>query len=333
MAVKRKTKISLLRAVIMIVAAGVAYFYLFHYYNIVQPGDLSKWNKNENGIWLSRNWFREPVSKMTDDELEGKLAEFKRRGIKYLYPHVCPMDNSGELPEVNDEQVRRFLRAAGDYGDFFEIMPWVGGSLNTVDLSNKEQMETWSKAVKELVEKYDLPGVNVNIEPLSHGDELILLWLKTLRDKLGEDRKISFCGMRSETEIPLGGEFALWTVEDYKKAAGYVDQITVMGYDTGRRASLKYVRWVKRQLKDVVDAVDEGGAGKCRLLWGVPTYEDNADYFDPKAENIRTAFCGLQGALKSIGTDSCFDGVCVYAGWTTDDSEWEIYDKCWLGAD
>ncbi len=301
------------------------------FYNIVPLENSSKWNKDQNGIWLSRHWLREPISNMPDDELRQILSGFKERGIRYLFPHVCPMDEQGHLPEVNEERTARLLNISKEYEDYFQIMPWVGGSIATVDLSNASQRAVWVDEVKGLVEEYDFPGVNVNIEPLEHGDDRILGWMRDLRTALGEQRIISFCGIRPESKPRKNDNFGIWTAEDYENMAALVDQIAVMSYDTGRKLPFLYVRWNSTQFANVLRAVEKGGSGKCQLLWGIPVYEDRANYFDPNSENIRTAFHGLTAGLRNSKNNSIFSGVAIYSGWTIDHEEWEEYDRCWLG--
>lgn len=323
---KSYVKIPLIIGVLVLCWLGV-----YHYYNMTHPGDLSQWNKGENAIWLSRHWMREPIENIPDEELRQRLDQFQERGIRYLFPHVCPMDEEGHLPEVNGDRIERLLAITAEYGDQFQIMPWIGGSIATVDLSSSQQRMVWINEVKELVEKHDFPGVNVNIEPLEHGDDRIFDWLEDLRTALGEDRIISFCGIRPESEPRKGDNLGIWTAEDYEKLAVYTDQITVMSYDTGRKIPFLYVGWTKTQFVNVLEAVEKGGNGECQLLWGIPVYEDQANYFDPNSENIRTTFHGLGKVMEDHGKSPSFSGVAVYSGWTMDDKEWQQYDQSWVG--
>jgi glycosyl hydrolase family 18 (putative chitinase) len=320
-----------LRVPFLIFSIIIIYFAFFPVYNLLPVGDGSIWNSNENGIWLSRRWMRAPVDEMTENELREFLDSFKKRGIRYLFPHCCPMDEKGHFPHIHDETVRRLCRVLKDYDDFFILMPWIGGSIATVDLSNTKQRDIWIKEVKELVELYNLPGVNVNIEPLEHGDKSIILWMKKLKEALGKKRKISFCGIRPEITAPKGDPLGIWTAEDYENLSVHVDQITVMAYDTGRKVPIMYVSWNAKNLKSVCEAVRKGSHGKCRVLWGLPVYEDKADYFKAEVENIRTSLRGTIKGLKNLKDNEVFQGVSIYSNWTIDENEWEIYDKHWIG--
>jgi hypothetical protein len=116
-----------------------SYLFFIKGYGYLPVGDGSRYDQGENAIWLSRDWLREPPDKMPEAVLRQKLADFRKRGIKYLYPHCCPMDEEGNLPEINHETAERLIRLAGEYGGYFQILPWVGGSIATVDLSDMEQ--------------------------------------------------------------------------------------------------------------------------------------------------------------------------------------------------
>ena len=298
-----------------------------HYHRILPTPDLSQYNTRRNAIWLSRHWMREPLEGFDETDLRARLDRFRDAGIRYLFPHCCPMDEAGHLPSVNAEQTQRFVRMAAEYGDAFRIMPWIGGSIATVDLSNTQQRDTWVAEVAALVSRYDFPGVNVNIEPLSHNDQRLYAWLAALREALGKDRTISFCGIRPENKH--GDRLGVWTASDYEQLAGAVDLIAVMSYDTGRKLPLLYVRWTATQFPRIAEAIQRGGQGRCTMLWGIPVYEDHAAYFRPDVENIRTTFQGLGKGLAKTTEPSPFEGIALYAEWTMDEREWDVYDHGW----
>jgi len=68
------------------------------------------------------------------------------------------------------------------------------------------------------------------------------------------------------------------------------------------------------------------------VLIGVPAYEDVPLYSNPLVENIRTASLGVRAALEEldVSSQSCFEGVSVYAHWVVDESEWDDYRRHWL---
>ena len=73
--------------------------------------------------------------------------------------------------------------------------------------------------------------------------------------------------------------------------------------------------------------VDQRASGRrtitrgIQLLIGVATYEEPSAYHNPLAENLSNALTGLRRALA---TSTCgnFQGVALYAEWTTSDTVW-----------
>ncbi len=295
----------------------------------------ASWNQNENAIWLSRWWIREAPNeeKLSANKLKGDLEGFHRRGISFLFPHCAPMDRQGNLPPVSKESIGRLLQAASKYEDFFKILPWVGGStLKTVRLSDSDQRRRWVEQVAKLVTEHGFAGVNVNIEPLEHQDRQIIEWVKDLRDALGSGKLISFCGMRPERSLSEGDEWrGRWTSEDYAALAPHVDQIVVMSYDSDRKTPEAFVAWSSARFQEVHETIEKTTGGRCRFLWGIPTYEDRFALHDPKAETMLSGIQGIIEGLNRVRNASCFQGIAIYANWTTEVEEWEIYDRLWLG--
>lgn len=322
---------SRLRTILIAVAAAalplLAWLAAMQWYNLASLPHLVHTRHGENGIWLSRRWMREPPAAMTEPEVREALAAFRRRGIRYLFPHCCPMDEEGHLPAINDETTLQLMHLAAEHGDFFRVMPWIGGSIATVDLSDARQRATWAHEVAQLVHRYGFAGVNVNIEPLAHGDTRVHDWLLALRSEIGTTGTISFCGMRPEDTPKPDDSLGIWTADDYEEIAEVADQITVMSYDSGRRLPVLFVNWSARQFVSVTNAVQKGSAGRCKILWGIPVYEDRADYFDPRVENLRTSLHGLAKGLQRTGENPAFQGVCIYSDWTIDAREWSDYDR------
>jgi len=48
-------------------------------------------------------------------------------------------------------------------------------------------------------------------------------------------------------------------------------------------------------------------------------------------ETPENAILGLVSGLRGVGGGGTFEGVAIYAEWTTDESEWRTYDRLWRG--
>jgi hypothetical protein len=63
----------------------------------------------------------------------------------------------------------------------------------------------------------------------------------------------------------------------------------------------------------------------------VPTYAERRWNFDPAAENMASALAGIAHALDGEATAPADFGLAAYAHWTTDDTEWALWRRHWLG--
>jgi hypothetical protein len=109
------------------------------------------------------------------------------------------------------------------------------------------------------------------------------------------------------------------------------NQSVVMAYDTKISFSKLYVAYVRHQTA----LLTRWGckSPEHEVLIGVPSYEDNPAYSDPKVENIANAALGVRAALEAKDKDMpCFTGISIYAQWVTDQREWTQFIDYWLRA-
>jgi hypothetical protein len=65
------------------------------------------------------------------------------------------------------------------------------------------------------------------------------------------------------------------------------------------------------------------------VLVGVPTYDAAGIMHRAGVENPENALLGIVAGLRGLGAGGTFEGVALYAEWTTDDEEWDTYDRLW----
>jgi len=46
-------------------------------------------------------------------------------------------------------------------------------------------------------------------------------------------------------------------------------------------------------------------------------------------ENPENALVGVVAGLRGLGAGGTFEGVALYAEWTTDEAEWAAYERLW----
>ncbi len=299
-----------------------------------RDGRPHPFNHDRNAVWLEHRWLERLHSPA---ETEALLRRLAARGVRYLYPHLIPFDRAGHLPPHNREQMRLFLQVARRTVPDLKVLPWVGGLRvgrrrtlqGTVDLGDLAQRQLIVAECRGLIDE-GFDGVHLNIEPLENGNNDLLALLRVLRTAVGPNRMLSLAGTRPG---PVGLWFApnyFWTPAYYRRLAQIVDQVVVMAYDTGlptNGAYCRYLAYVAATLPQVLDQP----YSRARVLIGVPTYAGSGLMHRTGVETLDNALLGVIGGLRSAGASGSFEGVALYAEWTTDAAEWTVYEQLWRG--
>jgi hypothetical protein len=267
--------------------------------------------------------------------MEALFAKLDRRGIAYAYPHLIPFDATGQLPPHDREQLRAFLATARRVAPELKLLPWIGGlrrgykrqrpgTLELADLSQRQQMVAEARG---LVDE-GFAGVHLNVEPVDDGNDDFLALLRALRTAVGDDRVLSLAAIRpAPLGLPRAPNFA-WSPDYYARVAAIVDQIVIMAYDTALPTPSLYRRYVRWAARSVAGALDASGSD-ARVLMGVPTYEPYGFMHRRGVETPENAIVGVVAGLRGLGAGGTFEGVALYAEWTTDESEWLAYERHW----
>jgi spore germination protein YaaH len=192
------------------------------------------------------------------------------------------------------------------------------------DLGQRQRMVAECRGLMD--EGFD--GVHVNIEPVDEGNVEFLALLRALRTAVGPTGILSLSAIRpGPMALPMARNF-LWTPGYYLRVAAVADQIVVMAYDTALPTPSLYRRYMTYAASSVTSALSPSRA---RVLVGVPTYDDTGFMHRERVENLDNAIPGLVAGLRGLGAGGTFEGVALYAEWTTDDAEWAAYERLWRG--
>jgi hypothetical protein len=71
--------------------------------------------------------------------------------------------------------------------------------------------------------------------------------------------------------------------------------------------------------------------GRARVLVGIPTYDGTGLMHRAAVENPENALVGAIAGLRGLGGGGTFEGIALYAEWTTDEHEWSTYERLWRG--
>jgi hypothetical protein len=295
--------------------------------------DVHPFNQDRNAVWLEHRWLEREHSRA---EMETLLASLSGRGVAYAYPHLIPFNGAGRLPVHSREQMRQFLAVARDVAPGLKVLPWVGGLRvgykrqrpGTIDLGDLGQRQSMVAECRGLMDE-GFDGIHVNIEPVDDGNVEFLSLLRALRTAIGPGRVLSLSAIRpGPVRLPFAPNF-LWTRGYYARVGEVADQVVVMAYDTALPTASLYRRYLSYVAHTVTSRLVSNG--RTRVLVGIPTYDETGLMHRGTVETPENALLGLVAGLRGLGAGGTFEGVALYAEWTTDDTEWAVYDRLWRG--
>jgi hypothetical protein len=291
-------------------------------------------NQDRNAVWLEHRWLERPHS---DAEMVALVSRLDGLGIRYIFPHLIPFDRAGVLPEHDRNQMRRFLGVVRENAPKMKVLPWVGGlrlgtrrtRRGTLDLPDIVQRQRIVAECRGLIDE-GFHGVHVNIEPIDDGNVDFLALLRALRTAVGQDHVLSISAIRPAPFSPPMAHNFLWTPGYYERVGAIVDQIVIMAYDTALPNPQLYRRYLAYTAATAARALMRA-SGDARVLIGVPTYDATGMMHRAEVETPENALRGIVTGLRGLGAGGAFEGIALYAEWTTDESEWDTYNRLWRG--
>jgi hypothetical protein len=291
-------------------------------------------NQDRNAVWLEHRWLERGHD---EAEMRALFERLRRRGVRYLFPHLIPFDASGQLPAHSREQMRAFLAAARSVSPDFQVLPWVGGlrvgwrrtRAGTINLADLAQRQRMVAEVRGLIDE-GFDGIHLNVEPVDDGNVDYLALLRALRTAVGPDHTLSVSATRPGPFALFFAPNFLWSPGYYARVGALADQLVVMAYDTGLPTPGLYRRYVAWAARETTHTLVESKA-RARVLIGIPTYDETGIMHRAGVETPTNALLGVISGLRGVGGGGTFEGVALYAEWTTDDAEWAAYERLWRG--
>jgi hypothetical protein len=284
-------------------------------------------DRGRNGVWLAHGWLggdewfvrnaktNEYARYRAPKNIRQLAERLRRHHITDVFPHLCPADPEGHLPQVDEAQAERFLDAMNG----FRVLPWVGGpNGGDVRLENARWRSGFIDQVRFLsIAHPRFAGIQLNIEPLPSGDTNFLSFLDQLRTALPTGQILSVAAYPPPTRWHPHADVH-WDENYFREVARRCDQLAVMMYDAGQRLPKAY----QRLMADWTEEVLAWSEGKSVLL-GVPTYDDaGAGYHHPEVEDLTNALLGVHRGLSRQALPTNYQGIATYCDWETSDSEW-----------
>ena len=283
---------------------GLAMAALLGYLAYAPAGDARPhpFNQDRNAVWLEHRWL---TRDHTDPEIEELVERLQRRGVRYVFPHIIPFDNAGNLPEHSRQQMRRFLAVAREAAPDMRILPWVGGlrlgypraTAGSIDLGNLGQRQRLVAECRGLIDE-GFHGVHINVEPIDDGNLEFLALLRALRTAVGEDHLLSIAATRPGPIAPPMAPNFFWTRDYYRRLAGVVDQLVVMTYDTAIPTPELYRRYLAYAAAATTRRLE---SSRARMLIGIPTYDARGIMHRAGVETPENALLGVVAGLRGVG--------------------------------
>ena len=288
-----------------------------------------------NAVWAAHEWVGEPHDAADYDALAEQLQANR---ITDVFFHVGPLAADGTIdPSLHSNAATLIAELEARLPEL-RAQAWIGqkeklggGPLDLDDASVRSTIVETAGVFLEL----GFDGIHYNIEPVASGNPDLLALLDDTRPivdaagavlSLAADEIEPYPGARRVLRRFLP-EAEFWASDYYEAIGARTDQIAVMMYDTRLPYAWAYstaVTWVTR--------IAWHSIGTDTVLFiGVPTYDEATGGFDPEAENLRSALIGIARTMPSDRDSPRMFGLAIYADWTTDDAEWALWRRHWLG--
>jgi spore germination protein YaaH len=299
-----------------------------------EPKDFSVgYSKGKDAIWIDVVWSARPQS---DEDIRKLVTDIEHRGFRYVYVYVNSLEVGG-LPKASTyAHAKEFLQTARETAPELVYLGWIGivnvrDGEGKVDLTQPVVRANVANYCHELVTQIGFDGVQLDVEPVTSGNQDYLDLLSIVRETIGTHKLLSIAAHKWRPDLIFleAFETSYWSGDYFSQVAAKVDQLAVMGYDTYLNNPMIYRGFMQLQTTQIIHSVAQGNA---EVLIGIPTYDEARANHDPKTENIDNALRGIIAALNGDQTvHNQLAGVSVYADWTTDADEWTTYEQLWLG--
>ncbi|MBN1756847.1 MAG: hypothetical protein JW863_00930 [Chitinispirillaceae bacterium] len=318
------------KIVITVVSGGMVILQVGYLVWNPGPASTQRYDTGTNGIWIGHQWYtgvnvRTGVAVSPGDR-KVLIGKFDRYGIRDVFIHAGPVNADGtvdDMPGVFFDTLRMLTPD-------IRYIPWIGGNAHSLPLENPGWRRTFMRTLGELHAR-GCNGVHLDIEPLSSFHPGYLELLQEIRETFEKDFFISHATRRAaltDYRLPVLSKFC-WSMKFYRACMEKSDQTVLMGYDTCIRLEKVYRAFIRFQTERLLECADSVPGH--RVMIGIPSYEDVPKFSDPRVENIHNAALGVRAALEArTALNNPFDGVAVYACWTTDSTEWRDYEAYWM---
>lgn len=289
-------------------------------------------NAGENGLWLRYTWY---FGEKTEGEWAAMTGRLRDAQIRDAFFHVRYIQPDGTLHFRYPEKARALVERVHREAPGVRVVAWIYAENKRgqfyVDVADPKIRQRMVEEAVWLVRECGFDGVQWDYEVIRKNDPLLLKLLEETRAALPEGTFLSVCTPPWYPRPVVW--FYGWDEAYFARVAARCDQMAVMGYDTGMPLPRLYVWLMRKQVIHVTRAAARGNPD-CRVLLGVPTYDNRTASHYPSVENLRMALKGVRrGLADKHAVHETFAGVALFADYTTTEEEWRQYEALWMGQD
>jgi hypothetical protein len=296
--------------------------------------------RGANAIWIGPDWTHEAQD---DAAVAGLVENLRARQIGSVYTWLSWLQ--GDLTWNNADRfdaVKAFVAQFKRLYPEAELLAWIDFPADVGRGYRLQLIEAQDLVVqfsREAVAEFGFDGVFLNISPVLNDDDNFLAVLRRVRASMREGAVLAAAVPPDWTpenaDIPIPGIYAPGTVwsEAFKQSAALLlDEMVLMGFDSGLMSSSDYSLWLAYQVETYARAVDAlGDDMTTTILVALPAHDPVARQHDPLVENINSAADGiLLGVQRSEEAGVYVRGGALYTEWMTDQEEWGQWEQSWL---
>lgn len=274
---------------------------------------------SNNGLWLRYFWY---LAKYKPAEFDQMIDRLNKHRIAYAYFHVLNSKSDGQLRYREKDNALKITKAVRERAPACKSIAWVyvpSFGKDATDLSNKAVRAKLVEQASWLIDQCGFDGIQWDYEFCTNKNPGFLALMKETRAALPG----KFISLASPMWYP--GVLWGWEKSYFADLAPYADQLAVMGYDSYFYSTSAYAWLISQQLIEISDALKNS---KCKLIIGVPSYEDKTLAHICQIESLSHALTAVHEALldpKKV--KERYDGVAIFADYTTDENEWNEFDE------
>ncbi len=185
--------------------------------------------------------------------------------IETVSPSYFDLSESGELNIANLSP--EFIKAM--HADGIKVVPFLSNHWSRQAGNNAlDNREKLAARIAEVIEKYNLDGINVDIENVDHTyREKYTDFVRLLREKIPKNKEVSVAVAAN----PYGWTNGWQGSYDYEKLSGYADYLMVMSYDEhyegGEPGPVASINFVRDSIEYALEYVPED-----KIVMGIPFF-------------------------------------------------------------